>query len=711
MRLGKYSRREWLSVMIVCASSFALRADDLSGFYYRSYSKCLPEFLASLAEEAYRKRKAQLERLQTPSEIHGRQQWARDSLWSLIGGQESRTDLNPRVMGSFERAAYRVEKVIYQSRPGTIISANVYYPKIGQAPYPGVLFQMGHAVNGKAYASYQKCCQGLVQLGYVVLAFDPMGQGERIEYPDASGRNSRLGSATAEHDLPGKQMLLLGDSASRYQLWDAIRSLDYLASLEAVDTKRLASTGQSGGGTLTMLLACADERLSAAAVSSGNTEDFACAHFIAPGSTDDAEQDFIGSGPAGFDRWDLLYPIAPKPLLVEVSAHDSFGTYSPNYLLDGREQFESLRRMYKVLGHPDRLSWNSTPLPHGLTYSLRLQIYNWFEKWLKHSDRAIETEPPVAPEVDRQLWVGPTGNVVRDFHSVRCFDRIRKEALSLNRSATRKDWTDAVPVSPPSPELQFRKLSTVPLDGARVSAIEINPEAQVWLPAWLFMPAQGKEISSCLMVLDDRGRNAEAHEDGLYHQLARKGLLVCALDVRFIGDTAPDFGAGNPPYQGEHHREEDYAWASLILGRPLLAQRITDAMAGLRGLRNMPEAAGKRISLCARGRLTVPALFAFQASRDAGALYLSGGLISYRSILETEDYRQPLSNFAWNLFRCTDLPILAAESAPRPIHLAGAVDASNRRLSLKEIQQDYRSPNISFYSEPAWDLQSLGSIS
>jgi dienelactone hydrolase len=56
-----------------------------------------------------------------------------------------------------------------------------------QSGFPGVLFQMGHTRNGKAGDNYQRCCQRLVKLGYVVLGFDPMGQGERVYHPDASG--------------------------------------------------------------------------------------------------------------------------------------------------------------------------------------------------------------------------------------------------------------------------------------------------------------------------------------------------------------------------------------------------------------------------------------------------------------------------------------------------------------------------------------------
>ena len=704
------SRRKWLITAATCAAAAKLRGAALSGLYYRDYSKCLPDYLASLARNAYEKRNAQLNRLTTVSAIQERQQWVRKKFWELIGGQPERTPLNPRITGQFDRSGYRVEKIIYESRPRVFVSANLYVPTTGKPPFPGVLFQMGHSITGKAYPSYQKCCQGLARLGYVVLAFDPMGQGERIAYPDASGTNTRLGSATDEHDVPGKQLLLLGDSASRYQVWDAIRSLDYLALHESVDPKRLASAGQSGGATLTMMLACVDDRLSAAAVSSGNTEDLACANFIAPGSTDDAEQDFIGSGLIGFDRWDLLYPIAPKPLLVEVSAHDFFGTYSPNYLNDGREQYQRLARAYATLGGSESLAWRSTPLTHGLTYSLRLGIYNWFERWLMKSGRVIETEPAVSPESDRQLWVGPTGNVTRDFGSLRPFDLVRRRAAAIQRDRPGTQWMRALRVSVPSTSLRFEQLATVPMAQAQVSAAEVNTEAEIWLPVWLFAPDKGKPIRSSLIVLDDAGRNANAHEDGLYHSLAREGFLVCAVDLRGIGDSRPEVGRGNPGYQIPHDAEEEFAWASLILGTPLLGQRIRDILAIVEAVKNSPEAARKPVALAARGRLTVPALFAFAANQDLGSLYLAGGLTSFKSVLETEQYAHPLANFAWDVFRFTDLPELAAQSAPRPIHIAGAVDGGNRRLSLAEMQAVYTSRNLRFSSEPKWEATSLASV-
>jgi hypothetical protein len=152
-----------------------------------------------------------------------------------------------------------------------------------------------------------------------------------------------------------------------------------------------------------------------------------------------------------------------------------------------------------------------------------------------------------------------------------------------------------------------------------------------------------------------------------------------------------------------HEAEEDYAWASLILGHSLLAQRVKDILSLVQAL----KAGGGRLALAARGRLTVPALFAFAASSDIESLYLAGGLVSFRNVLETEIYSEPLSNFAWGLFRVADLPDLAARSVPRRVHLAGAVDASVRPVAADGVRKMYASENVVISDEPAWDENSL----
>ena len=659
------------------------------GVHYRDYSRCLPDYLRTLAAEARALRERETATLATPERIRARQKWVRDTFWRLVGGQPERTPLNARTLGEVKRDGYTIQNVLYESRPNLHIPANLYIPSSGRSPYPGVLFQMGHTLNGKAGDTYQKCCQGLARLGYLVLAFDPMGQGERTYYPRPGGTLTRLRSADEEHNLPGRQMLLVGDTSTRFQAWDAVRSLDYLAGHPLVDPTRLASTGQSGGGTLTMLLACIDDRLACAAVASGNTENVAAAGFNPPGSSDDAEQDFINSGTAGFDRWDLLYPIAPKPLLVLVSSKDSFGTYSSNYIKDGWSEYLKLQQVYEVLGAKEKLGWGDTPLPHGLAYGPRLDIYRWFEKWLKPAGtvREIAEEPPVKPEPDEQTWVSPGGNVVRAFHGQTPFSLLKRP-----RNPKGGQWRQVLGVTAPPVGVHFAELGRTPFPRVQVTAVEVQSAPQVWLPAWLYEPRPTRSGLQAVLVLEANGRNGQWQEDGPWPRRAVDGEAVCVADVRGTGDLLPEFPRGSARYARTHQEEEHYAWASLILGRPLVGQRTMDILTLILALANRT---GGKVRVEADGKLTIPTLFAAAMSPEqVESVRLTGGLISYASILETEEYKHPTANFAFNLLNEVDLPEVAASIAPRRITLIGTVDAAGQPVSAGAVRRVYRSANI-----------------
>ncbi len=695
-------------LLLAGAGGIAARAARVN---YRNYSRCLPDYLSALAREAYEARNRALRGLTSPAAIEARQNWVRDTLWKLAGGMPERTPLNQRSTGGFEREGYRVEKLVYESRPGFHVAADLYVPTASRGPFPGVLFQMGHSLNGKAADSYQKCCQGLARLGFVVLAFDPMGQGERTYYPLKNGVTTRLDSADSEHTLPGRQLLLAGSSATEVQLWDAVRSLDVLASHPEVDPKRLASTGQSGGGTVTMLLAAVDTRLAAAAVASGNTENFACADFDPPGSTDDAEQNLIASGPLAFDRWDLLYPLAPKPLLILASGHDFFGTYSPTYLSSGHEELDKLRRIYGVLGAEDRLAWDETPTPHGLTYYLRTRIYTWFARWLQGRGVKEIIEPDVRPEADQNLWVGTSGNVIRDFGS-------RTPAMLARDSAAAKPSTSAsvlvierlLALDQPH-GASFFELGRVPSEKAEIIAAEVQSARGVWAPAFIFAPRQSAAGKPVLVFVEPGGRAAHWREGDLSLQIAAAGIPVCAVDVRGTGDLWPEVGRGNRFYTIPHSAEEDYAWASLILGKPLVGQRVTDILAFVRALDSLEATRGRRVVLAAQGQLTVPALLAAALERRIDTLYLAGGLVSFRSVLDSDEYKYPMANFLPGLLRVTDLPAIAALTAPRRVILAGAVDGTGFRVPAAAVRSLYAGvPSVEVKEEVNWDLGTLSTL-
>ena len=704
------TRRQLLSTFPLLPPLFRFEAaaatanpNSYPGVSYRNYFRCLPDVLNELAARAYHMRNRQIASLGTPAAIRKRQEWARESFWKLVGDAPERTPLNLRTVGGFEREHYRVEKLIYESQPGFHVSANLYIPKSFQPPFPGVLFQMGHTANGKAGPTYQRCCQGLAQLGFLVLGFDPMGQGERIYYPKDAG--ARGPSATDEHSHAGRPMLLVGQSATRMQVWDAIRSMDVLAAHPLVDAKRIGATGQSGGGTTTMFLSAVDDRIAAAVVCSGITENFACANFIAPGSTDDAEQDFVGSGPLGFDRWDLLYPLAPKPLLVSVSDRDFFGTYSPRYISSGWEEFQKLRKIYSVFGQEHKIAWGGTPLPHGLSYDTRLLVYNWFGRWLKGQTTRVEVEPPTKLEQDATLWVTDSGNTVKSLSGKTPYSLT---LAALPKKQTPVDLKTFLKAEMPPKGLSARVLKQVPSEGCRIEAIEIASGRNVWLPAWLFRPKTDGAVKSVLLLLEPGGRNGNWQEGGLYQALAGDGHIVCVPDLRGVGDLTPEMGRGAATDALRHHGEEAWAWGSMILGKPLVGQRVTDILAAQEALRNHEGVANRPVVVAAQGKVTVPAQLAAALDSNYAALYLSRGLLSFRNIVETEYYNHPFANFLPGVLQHTDLPELPG---PKRMLLAGMTDAAGKALSAEAVRAAYsNAAHVEIVAEAGWDAATLGGL-
>jgi cephalosporin-C deacetylase-like acetyl esterase len=700
------TRRRWIELGALALPDLARgwQTPPYPGTAYRQYAACLPKYIESLATEAYRRRNAVLAKINTADEITARKAWARQTFWTLIGGQPERSPLQPRTTGSFERNGYRVDRVIYESRQGFPVTGNLYVPLRGRGPFPAVLVQMGHSPIGKAYPAYQRLCQGLAKLGFVAFGFDPMGQGERVYYPDASGKRSRKSSVDDEHSTPGWQMLLTGDTATRLQTWDAIRAVDYLLTLPFVDRTRIGTAGQSGGATNSMLLVAADSRIAAAALSSAITENYACGAFNAPGSTDDAEQNFVDAGPAGFDRWDLLYPFAPKPLLISVSDKDFLGTYSPNYIASGWEEFQKLKRVYEILARPESLAWASTPLPHSLAYDSRLQIYNWFLRWFKKDTKGIAEEPPTAPESEELLLCTEHGSTVRDLNSLTPFviNRRRRPGRQTPLPIERLLRLDK-----PTAETYSTLRKTISR-GVDIEALDIPSAPHVYLPAWLFLPRPMRNNRALLLILDSSGRNTAWHEDELYQLLAWQGFAVCVPDVRGLGDLAPEMGRGNPRHARSHNEEEAYAWAGLMLGKPMLGQRVSDILAVIRAMKAHPAVQNRPILLAAQGRLTVPAQCAAALSPQVARLLLAGGLISFRSVVDTENYGHSLANFLPGILDHTDLPEITAQSAARKVILAGMLDAGGRRLPVDEVKKAYeKTKGLEVLEQAPWNVETM----
>src|SRR4051794_28121349 len=291
--------------------------------------------------------------------------------------------LIPKVVGTLRRPGYRIEKVVYETLPDMRVPAHLYLPDGLDRPAPAILFYPGHWwADSKARPDFQAFCINMARFGFVVLSFDPFGQGER----GVSSRDHRRTEA-----------LLVGVAQQGFAEYETRCALEYLLSRPEVDPKRVGMTGASGGGYNTWVTAALDDRI-AAAVPVVGTSDFAeqirvCrpldwyhaaehCHFV-PGLIRYA------------NNHELLGMAAPKPILIIAAARDeSFPLAGIREVAAyGRALYESYRADGKIGLMVDESEG------HGYQRAKREAAYGWFLLWLmQRGDGGPHPEPPTETE-------------------------------------------------------------------------------------------------------------------------------------------------------------------------------------------------------------------------------------------------------------------------------------------------------------------------
>jgi dienelactone hydrolase len=664
------------------------------------YSHDLEQYLVRLANEARERRAQVIAGISTRQEVVARQRAVAAELWKMLGEPLDRTPLNPRVTGTIERSGYRIEKLAFESRPRLYVTANLYVPA-GSGRRPAILAPLGHSENGKAWPSYQSLFSNLARKGYVVLAYDPFGQGERIEYPGSQPGQSAIGGGTGEHEYAGRRLILLGANFSLFRAWDGIRGIDYLLTRPEVDPDRIGCCGQSGGATMTQFLAALDDRIRVAVVSQGNTENLAQVNVEPPGSADDAEQNIVPALARGIDRADLLYAFAPKPLLVTITLHDAGHTYSPEYVGGSMDLVDEYRRVYRILGAADRVSLQATTVRHGYVYEMRRATYAWFNRWFDMTD-ADDSETSQAVEADATLFVTPTGFVCTSFGGETALTLTRQMAETVHSSSApsaddvrrRARTVLGVEESAGAPPAA-RVLATISKPGYRAEQFELASDHEIRTPGWLLTPDKAGPSTPTLLYVGEAAAWSSVAEGAFAERLcARARCRIAVIDVRGRGDCAIAYPQRGRFYFPERIPDEAYlTWFALMLGRPLVGGQVSDTLRALVYLRSRPDVAGP-VSLVGDGPHGVIALYAAALDERHGGVALRHTVTDYRSLAVAEHYDQPFGIYAYGLLRQFDLPDLARAAAPRPVLLLDPVSPAGEAAGAAARDLYRNAPNV-----------------
>jgi len=519
--------------------------------------KMMTAYLQDLAHRALDRRSAEYEKLKTVEQITAYQQRMREFFITQIGGFPERTPLNANIIGRQDCAGYRLEKIIYESQPGFLVTAVLYLP-LGKPPYPGVLVPCGHASTGKAAPEYQRVCILLARNGLAALCYDPISQGERYQILDPRGQPllnpKKIGMVCCyEHTMIGVGCILLGINTARYRIWDGMRSLDYLLSRADIDPQRIGCTGSSGGGLLTSYVTALDQRVSCAAPSCFLAT---LRWLIDHAGPDDAEYNIHDQLAYGMEHADLLMMRAPVPTLI-------CGVTADVWAIEATwDAFREIKRLYTRMGYAERIDLIEADTKHSFSIEQRVAAVRWMRRWLLGIDDAI-TEPDFPIMTEAQLQCTPPGQVLQ-MPGARSLYDLNTELEKQFADQRHKFWS----TTPKAQALQkvrqitgIRNLADLPQpavekadsiqrSGYVVEKLVLRPEAGIFLPALCFRPSKATD-DACL-YLNGQGKQMDAGPGGPIEKLVGKGHLVLAVDLRGIGETegTSNWGEGWVPLFG-----------------------------------------------------------------------------------------------------------------------------------------------------------------
>jgi len=656
-----------------------LALDFLAGLPdFREASNMLPAYLNRRVHALLDARSAEVARLSSLDDVARRRAQIRERILRSLGGLPQRTPLNARTVATLDRDGYRVEKVVFESQPRFYVVANLYLPKTGKPPYPAVLFPLGHEQGAKAHDAWQHVLITVARRGYVALAWDPIGQGERVQMFDPDLGESKVIRSTTEHTMTGIQVLLTGDSLARYTIWDGMRALDYLLSRPEVDAKRVAATGNSGGGTHTAYLAALDDRIQVAAPSCYITSWRRLVETIGPQDAEQCMPPFLADG---LDHPDFILAFAPKPYLMLSAIRDFFS------ITGARDTYAEVRRVYSALGADDKIGMFEHDDGHGYSKPRREAAYRFLSRWLKGVEDDTP-EGPVTPDSETALQVTATGQVSTSLGGETVHSLNVQRANGLRPRPNPRELPGRVRsllgFEPQRGPVPVRPFGVERHTGYRMEKLLYEPEPGIFIPSLLYLPeAAGR--SPAVLYVHGRGKSADAAGA---ESLVKAGYVVLAADLRGMGETRHSTGASGsdfPRLFGDYHS----AMKALLIGKPLVAMRAEDIARGVDLLAARPEVDPERIYGLGRESAAVPLLHAAVLDPRLKKLAFDGMLGSYQSVVTGRLHRNIFENVVQGALKAYDLPDLAAALAPRQVVVANAADPLGRALPLAESQRRY----------------------
>ena len=641
--------------------------------------------IASEAFNLLENRENEIKKINSLEGWQERQEKLKLTLMDIIGPFPAKTPLNAKIVRVIKKEKFTVEHIIFESQPGFYVTSSLFIPdklkKKGKNP--AIVYCSGHTQDG--YRSYQHVIINLVNKGFIVFAFDPIGQGERMHYYDPELGRSMLGKEpNKEHSYSGIQANISGSSMTRYFVWDGIRAVDYLLTRKEVDPSRIGMTGQSGGGTQSAQNAALDDRIYAVAIQSYITSYKRLYQSIGP---QDSEQNLYTGLKRGIDHADHLSVRAPKPAIVLSTTEDMVS------IQGARETAREVSLIYKAYGKEENFSIVEDIGRHGYTKKTMEATYAFFQK---HLDLPGSPEhEKVTPLTKEEMMITPTGQTVTSLGGESVFSINSREAIKnfttvLNSRTANPNHFDQVIAS--AKELSGYKepsfidkpvfTGQIRREGYVIDKFFLQGDGDYIIPYLLMKP----EISSnkAILYLHPSGKAEEALAGGEMEWFVKQGFTVLSPDLLGQGEVGPPDFVGGVVFEGISYNP----WiASMYVGKSIPGIRTGDVVRLARLLQK--EIRIGEIYGFARREMSPVMLHAAAFEPAISRIALIEPFSSYMSIVTSKFYRPEFVNSAVpGALKAYDLADLAASLAPKKLLMAGVTDGNGNTNDTDKINRD-----------------------
>lgn len=682
------------------------------------------------ADQEARRKTVNRDHIQAWASIRTRADWEAfvrpriDALRASLGPFPDPPNPLPVLLGNtLEGDGYGIENLVFESRPGIFVMANLYAPAQPRPAMPGILLVHSHH-NPKTQGELQDMGMLWARAGCLVLVMDQFCYGERGQHHSGPRQDYRFRYIT------GMQLCATGNSLMGFMVWDIHRGVDLLLSRPGIDPQKIIVMGSvAGGGDPAAVAAALDPRI-------------ACAvpfNFGGPQPEtpyplpEDAETSFNYMGSGSWESTRNLRQSARDGFLPDVIV----GSIAPRRLIYAHEfawdrdrdpVWQRLQRIYAdFYGQPDHLDYthgfgllqgrppqashcNNIGAPH------RVRIYAALERWFGIAPPTEERQERLpddalrcfTPELKEKLRPQPVHRVLSGIGAARA------PRNTPDRRDLQSAWAALLGDIEPAPYRETRHpYGAEPFAVERISLAFQPPIA---IPLILCLPTNAP--SAVAIGIAQAGKRAFlAHRAGDITALLSSGIAVCLPDVRGAGELAPD-GTRTPRGRASSQSATELMFGQTMPGAQLrdlrsvcayLRHRFPDTPLALWGdsfaPANPPDFADPLMEDSGAPAHSEPlggflALFCALFEPDIKAIVARGMITGYQSLLDHVYCYIPHDAVIPGALTAGDLCHIAAALSPMPLRFENLVDGRNCPASPQHIDACFHPAKTAYAKTP-----------